>query len=371
VADGALDEDVGVLIERTEILLAALRVRQRLQLRLSKGASGRASPHLAPPSSAAAMQEDKPPSRYLASSPSRLPYPPSPMLSYRKAAMRPLSLPAPGATDATANTINSSSLLSTKSEPAAKSSPLVSSPELDGHAARLLRSPEKQLPFPLPVVLPAKRPLSFNAAAPASSASLGSPVPPALKHASSTPSRAPSRAPSRPVSQQQQTTLLAKASQSSPDLYFGGRVFMQNRIGGSPGGARGLGLQPVSLTLTSVSHTSTLPCVTSTAIGMSEEWKYVRTESKRGKQRAKATEEAAEKARKETQLREAQERREQRVAQALAESEADAEAQEARDQAGGSAGTGSASHPPITPPVKTADSTFCEAIMSPSSRGRS
>jgi len=143
------------------------------------------------------------------------------------------------------------------------------------------------LPFPLPVTLPAERPLSL-------SPQKALPVAAAGGAASRTPQLSVSQS-SPELSGKPDCKPDASACWGSPGNSPGatqalcpvGRAYRQGRVS-SPPLSGGLALQPLALTLTAISPSSTLSPVTSTAIGPSEEWSYIRAEAIRDAQRALA-----------------------------------------------------------------------------------
>ena len=140
------------------------------------------------------------------------------------------------------------------------------------------------LPFPLPATLPAKRPLTLPPTRTITPGSLRGVVGTgALQFERAMQVHDFERATCRGVPiAERRTAMLDHTSNSSPSsTSFSerprcGRAYVQSRAQ-SPDPSVGLALQPMTLTLSSVTPTSRLSPVTSTTIGMAEEWSYVRT----------------------------------------------------------------------------------------------
>ena len=261
VGDGLCDEEASKLIARTEVLLTGLRVRQRMHIQLQE-----------------LKQDDRERNERLSrfsnsrcqGTRSWLPYPPPSGLP-QQAGIPPVIFGP-----ATLHDMGAAASFTARSSQVASSEHLA----IIGVVEDLQMPPAcahrcSHLPFPLPATLPAKRPLTLSP-----SRTTSTPV--------TTPGCSPCPSP----------CVHTTSNSCSPTSFSErGRAYVQSRAL-SPGPSVGLALQPMTLTLRSVTPTSRLSPVTSATIGIAEEWSYVRTHELRstssavcslsGKQKPKA-----------------------------------------------------------------------------------
>ena len=247
VGDGLCDEKASKLIARTEVLLTGLRVRQRLHIQLQeqKQDDRERNERLSRFSINSRCQGTR--SWLPHSPPSSLPQ----QAGIRPVIFGPATLHDPG--NAFMGAAAASFTARCSSQVASEHLAIIGVVE-DLHMPPACAHRCSHLPFPLPATLPAKRPLTL------SPSRTTTPV-------STTPGCSPCPSP----------CVHTTSNSCSPTSFSDrGRAYVQSRAL-SPGPSVGLALQPMTLTLGSVTPTSRLSPVTSTTIGMAEEWSYVRT----------------------------------------------------------------------------------------------
>ena len=264
VGDGLCDAEASKLIARTEVLLTGLRVRQRLHIQLQEGLHQERNERL---------------SRFSNSRSSWLPYPPPSTGLPQQAGVRPVIFGLATLHDPGDACMGAAAASFTASEHLARIGVIE-----DLHKPPACAHRCSHLPFPLPATLPAKRPLTLPPTRTTTPGSLRGVVGTgALQFERAMQVHDFERATCRGVPiAERRTAMLDHTSNSSPSsTSFSerprcGRAYVQSRAQ-SPDPSVGLALQPMTLTLSSVTPTSRLSPVTSTTIGMAEEWSYVRT----------------------------------------------------------------------------------------------
>ena len=251
--------------KQAEVLLTGLRVRQRLHIQLQEGLHQERNERL---------------SRFSNSRSSWLPYPPPSTGLPQQAGVRPVIFGLATLHDPGDACMGAAAASFTASEHLARIGVIE-----DLHKPPACAHRCSHLPFPLPATLPAKRPLTLPPTRTTTPGSLRGVVGTGALQLERACMQVHDfeRATCRGVPiAERRTAMLDHTSNSSPSsTSFSerprcGRAYVQSRAQ-SPDPSVGLALQPMTLTLSSVTPTSRLSPVTSTTIGMAEEWSYVRT----------------------------------------------------------------------------------------------